>query len=244
MKCINLAVPFAAILASGQALAGTIIDTNLASNAVAIVNIDGKGDGARSFDGTQDKWFDPFNIDGHPLTITLDPGVYTFTLVNPTDAKKLNPDLTAGQLQTIYTAWSYNSPWITDYYVWDSEALIKPGTPELFAGAIDAHIPDYYSYPGASSQGFLEAGQAYWAATHGGVANKIWLGGRFTGIESDSFTVLRTQTLVFGIPDYYLPDNQGGVSVIIQSVPEPGMMLVMTGGLAGLIARRRRRHLV
>jgi hypothetical protein len=46
-------------------------------------------------------------------------------------------------------------------------------------------------------------------------------------------------------PDYYLPDNTGGVSVLISSIrtpptPEPGRLIPLIGGAMFLVVRRRR----
>lgn len=59
---------------------------------------------------------------------------------------------------------------------------------------------------------------------------------------SDSFTLAQTTTLDFMVRDYYLPDNAGGIAVNISSaVPEPASALLMLGGVAALVLRRRRR---
>lgn len=64
---------------------------------------------------------------------------------------------------------------------------------------------------------------------------------------TSSFTLPATTTVNFMIRDYYLPDNFGGVSLLVeggnQSVPEPGSLAIMLGGLSslGICLWRRKR---
>ena len=65
------------------------------------------------------------------------------------------------------------------------------------------------------------------------------------GVQSfhDTFTILSTTTLDFMIRDYFLPDNAGGVAVIIQSsaVPEPSTLAILASGALVLLVYKWRR---
>lgn len=60
----------------------------------------------------------------------------------------------------------------------------------------------------------------------------------------DSFTLTQTTTLDFMIRDYYLPDNAGGVSVLISAaaVPEAPVPALLALGLAAMGWRLRSRR--
>src|SRR4051812_11701826 len=105
----------ASFVGAQGAIGGSVITANL-PGSTAIVNIDAKQDGAASFDGGQDNWFHPFFTGGATslLQYTVAPGFYTFQLTNPTLAATQFPSLTSSQLGQMFTAWTYNSPWITD----------------------------------------------------------------------------------------------------------------------------------
>jgi hypothetical protein len=119
--------------------AGTILTANLPANT-AIVNIDSRADGAAAFNATQSLWFRPFNTGGSLLEYTVQPGTYEFRAVNPTDAGALFPALTASQLATIFTAWTFNSPFITNYLVFDVAAATDASRSQLYAGAISPAV--------------------------------------------------------------------------------------------------------
>ena len=93
------------------AFGGTVITANLPANT-AIVNMDARVDGAASFNGDQSLWYQPFSSALPQLTLPA--GTYQFRVINPTDAALLYPALTVPQVNQIYTAWTYNSPWIED----------------------------------------------------------------------------------------------------------------------------------
>ena len=64
-------------------------------------------------------------------------------------------------------------------------------------------------------------------------------GGRYTGTVVNQYTIASTETLIFVIPDYYLPDNNGIDSVLISAVnasatPEPGTWGLFSAGIAAL----------
>lgn len=118
-------------------MCGTVITTNLPAGT-AIVNINAKQDGAANWNGGQDSWFDPFFTGGASelLQYTVQPGTYTFRLTNPTLVASEFPELTAAQLGQMFTTWTYNSPWVMDYFVFDAAGAAAIKVPQIFAGAI------------------------------------------------------------------------------------------------------------
>jgi hypothetical protein len=223
------------------AFADGIITSGLPAGT-AIVNISGTQDGAAQYNTggpyAQTYWYDPFNVNGHLLEYTVQPGTYSFRIVDPSAAATLEPGLTSAELASIYTAWTYNSPWATDYLVFDSSAATNPTEYQLFAGAVT---------PLADFPGFANATDAYNSAISGGYYDQIvsGVGGRYAGTTSTTYTFTSAETLIFAVPDYYLPDNAGGVSVLISSIgtaptPEPAMLIPLIGGAMFLVMRRRR----
>jgi len=174
------------------------------------VNIDAKQDGAASFDGGQDNWFHPFFTGGATslLQYTISPGFYTFQLTNPTLAASQFPSLTSGQLGQMFTAWTYNSPWITDYFVFDSAGASNFSVPQIFAGAIR---------PAGLGGGTGSANDAFNLAVTNHFDNIIVKqpGGRVSGVRTTQYSFATTETLTFAIPDNILSDNNGGLSVVI-----------------------------
>jgi hypothetical protein len=210
-------------------LAGTVITTGLPAKT-AIINISGSADGAANYDPTQTYWFSPFEAGGTPLQYSLQPGTYAFQIVNPIDAASLFPALSSAELSQVYTAWTYNSPWVTDYLAFDISALTDSSEHQLFTGAV---------VPMADYPGFSSAAAAYNAAKAGGYFDQIVIGtgGRYGGTVSSTYTFSSAETLVFAVPDNLVSDNAGGVSVLISpivtpptSTPEPGSLLLLTVG--------------
>ena len=202
MKQLLVLLLAAGTLAPG--FAGTVITANLPPHT-AIINIDARADGANRFNGDQSLWYQPFSNSSLPQ-FTFPPGTYQFRVVNPADAAQLYPALTPEQTSQIYTAWTYNSPWIEDYLVFDSGAATDSSIPQLFDGA-----------PGP---GFGNATLAYDDAIANGYYNHIRTGplGRASSIITNSYTFTQAVTLLFVIPDYGLGDNNGGVSVLVTPV--------------------------
>ena len=218
----------------GVLSAGTIITSNLPANT-AIVNIDGRADGAATFNASQSLWFHPFNTGNSLLEFTVQPGTYQFRVVNPADAASLFPSLTAPQLATVDTAWTFNAPFITDYLVFDLAAATDPTQSQLLAGAI-------------SPSGSGSAAAAYTLAKTNGFFNQIITGDIASGSKSTQHTFTSAETLIFAVPDNVLGDNGGGVSVLISpaaaaptGAPEPAAIWLMLAGLGALYLFRNRK---
>jgi hypothetical protein len=192
---------------------GNVITTNLPANT-AIVNINAKQDGSATYSGVnQDLWYQPFFTGGASglLQYAIQPGTYSFRLTTPSLAAAQFPGLTAGQLSQMFTAWTYNSPWATDYMVFDSAAATNFSLPQLFAGS---------PMPVSSYPGFGSATAAFDAAVTGNYVNQIKVapGGRHTGTAATQYTFAAARTLIFVIPDNVLGDNNGGLSVLVSPV--------------------------
>ncbi len=191
------------------AFAGTVITANLPAST-AIVNIDARADGSASYNGDQSLWYQPFNSGSTLPQLSLPAGTYQFRVINPPDAALLYPALTAPQTAQIYTAWTYNSPWIEDYLVFDSSALTNGSIPQLFDGA-----PDPSSFGNAID--------AYNHAVATGYNVLIRPGplGRAGTVFTNSYTLTNAATLIFVIPDYGVGDNNGGVSILVTLLSGP-----------------------
>jgi hypothetical protein len=190
--------------------AGTLINTNLPTGAT-IVNIDGTQDGAASYSGpNQEYWYQPFN----GVQVNLQPGTYQFRVIDPADAASFYPSLTAGQLNQIYTGWTFNSPWIENYFAFDISAKTNSSETQLFDGALDPAFDVYGS-----------AQAAYNATIANGYYNKIRPAppGRTTDPSAyiTSWTFTAPESLLFVIPDTDVNDNSGGVSVAITALITP-----------------------
>ena len=209
--------------------AGDIINSNLPTGTT-IVNISGTADGAAGNDPGGGRFSQPFTAD---VSLSVSPGTYSFSIVDPADAAQEFPALTAAQLGSIQTAWTFNSPWTTDYVVFDSSALSDSNEIQLFDGASN-------TANAANTYGSAQA--AYDAAVAGGYTNFIRTGPRTGTTYETSYTFTSAATLLFAVPDYDLGDNAGGVSVIVHGVPEPRTTLpILAGavlGAAGVTWRR------
>lgn len=223
----------AAIIAAAPCgFAGTIITTNLPSNDT-IVDINAMQDGAAAYSGTnQNLWYQPFDTKGNLLEVTLEPGTYTFRVIDETDAASMFPSLTGAQLAEIGGGgWTFNTPWSTDYMVFDSSAASNANEPQLFSGSINQ-----------ASATFGSAAAAYAAAISGGYYDQIVTnGGRYTGTIVNQFTITGSpETLIFVIPDYDLADNNGIESVLISGstsssgTPEPATWLLLGAGSSAM----------
>ncbi len=152
-------------------------------------------------------------------------------MVNPADSAALYPSLTASQLSTIDTAWSYNSPFITSYLVFDVSAATNPAQSQLLAGAV-------------SPLGAATAASAYSLAKTSGYYNHLVIGDISAGSQVTQYAFDSSKTLIFAIPDNILFDNAAGVSVLISplsesTAPEPGAMSLMFTGAGALYLMTR-----
>ena len=88
----------------------------------------------------------------------------------------------------MFTAWTYNSPWATDYMVFDSAAATNFSLPQLFAGS---------PMPVSSYPGFGSATAAFDAAVTGNYVNQIKVapGGRHTGTAATQYTFAAAQNV-------------------------------------------------
>jgi hypothetical protein len=195
--------------------AGTVITNNLPTN-VAIINIDARADGSAGYNGDQSLWYRPVNTGGTLLQYTVSAGGYNFRVIDPVDAVRFFPALTPQQTNEIYTAWTFNAPWATDYLVFDSAAATNASLPQLFDGAFSN------TNGGASNWHFYSnATDAYNAAISQGYADLLRTsvtGGRDSTTFTTSYVFNSPATLIFVIPDNGLFDNSGGVSVLVTPV--------------------------
>ncbi len=214
MKTLFL-LPIVLLLSHAEhLLAGSVINSNLPAGTV-IVNINAQEDGTASYGGGntgQAFFYQPFGSGPNGLlSIPVSPGTYTFRIVDPADVAQEFPSLTAAQLSTLFTAWTYNSPWVTQYMVFDISATTAASKPQLFDGADNTSSYD-------------NAQDAYNATVAAGGANLIQID-TMHGREGTNYTTTYSFTtatsLVFVIPDSGLSDNNGGVSVVVQKVPAP-----------------------
>lgn len=200
--------------------AGTIITNNLPART-AIININARQDGAAGYNAGQTLWYRPFFTGGatNLLQFTVEPGTYVFRAINPADAAQLYPALTSAQTNQIFTAWTYNSPWVLNYLVFPAAAATNSSLPQLFDGS-----PEWPPYS--------TAGAAYAASLTNGFNDLLRVGplGRASTNLVSSYTFTNVESLVFVIPDYILTDNAGGVSVLISpatTVP-PTLQITLT----------------
>lgn len=214
-------------IGSQPARGGTVITGNLPAGT-AIVNLNATQDGAASYNGDQSLWYHPFYTGGATQLVkyTVTPGTYFFRAIDPADAARLYPALTPAQTSQIFTAWTYNSPWILDYLVFDSAAETNYSLPQLFDGS-----PEWPAYANAVL--------AYSASLTNGYNNLLRVGplGRASTLLTNTVTFTNAETLIFVIPDYALSDNAGGVSVLISpAVFNTTNLLLNPGGELGTLA--------
>lgn len=207
-----------------EVFAGSIITTNLPAGT-AIVNISATQDGAALYSGVNAAWwYAPFSSGGAAqlLEYTLQGGTYSFRVINPADAARLFPALTAAQTSQIFSAWTYNSPWATDYLVFDSAAATNNTLPQLFDGAFSNTNGTWYVYANAAIAYEAAITNGFYDLIRTGPDGRNGLDGVNGTVFSTTYTFASAETLIFAVPDYYLPDNGGGVSVVISpSTPSP-----------------------
>jgi hypothetical protein len=201
-----------------QLHAGTVITNNLPAN-FAIINIDARADGSASYNSDQALWYRPFTTSTNLLQYTVQAGSYNFRVINPADAARLFPALTPQQTNQMFTAWTFNSPWATDYLVFDSAAATNNTMPQLFDGAFsntNGGPGNWSFYPNSDA--------AYNAAVSDGFAGLIRTaasGGRDSSNFSSVYRFPTNSTLIFAVPDNGVSDNSGGVSVLVSPAGRP-----------------------
>jgi hypothetical protein len=226
---------------AGPARAGTLINTNVPAG-ITIVNVDARTDGCAGFNsgGTSDPqayWTQP--TPGTVVSaLTLGPGTYTFRVINRADAQAQFPSLTGAQALQVFDAWTYNSPWVTNYMAFKNSALTNGAETQIFdGGGVPASVPYDTSSPAA----------AYNSLKSSGYQDNLRLappgrsGTTAASFTSESYTFATTTTLLFGVPDNGLSDNGGGVSIVVAPVPEPTSALATAAVLGGATLIRRRR---
>ena len=231
----------AAVLLASRAYAGSVITSNLPAGT-EIVNINAQADGIATYSGDADQSFFYQPTSTAP-SITVPAGTYTFRVIDPADAAAAFPALTSAQQGLLYTAWTYNSPWTEDYLAFNSTALTNSNASQLFDGALPPGIPN--------NQTFGSAQAAYDGTVTDGYYNKIRPAppGRSGDASSylTQYTFTAPTTVLFVVPDNVLSDNNGGVSVVVTSVPEPSTTVALVlgaGGLLLLLRSHRRTALV
>jgi hypothetical protein len=144
IRMVAALIPAVSCVCASPLFAGSVITTNLPPGT-SIVNIDATADRAATYsaDANQPYWYRPTPI---APSLTLAPETYRFQIVDPTDAAALCPSLTAAQLNQVYTAWTYNSPWSDDYFVFNSKAVLNPNEFQLFDGAIATGYPPVQTF--------------------------------------------------------------------------------------------------
>jgi hypothetical protein len=201
-------------------LAGTVITNNLPANT-AIININARQDGAAAFNVDQALWYGPFFTGGATQLVqcAVAPRRYSFRVVNPADAAGLFPGLTSAQTNQIFTAWTYNSPWVLDYLVFDAAAATNSSMAQLFDGS-----PEWPPYSGPDA--------AYQASLTNGNYNLIRYGplGRDSTNFATSYTFQKPTSLIFVIPDNGLGDNSGGVSILVSLISVQTTNLLLNPG--------------
>src|ERR1019366_2376604 len=108
---------------------------------------------------------------------------------------------------SIFTAWTYNSPYTTAALVFDSSAVSNPSQNQLFSVA---ELAGSVTTPLA----------AYTLDVSEGFYHQIFVGSR-GATPQNTFTFANPTTLIFAVPDSQLGDNAGGVSVLIAAVAPP-----------------------
>ncbi len=154
-------------------------------------------------------------------------------VIDPADAVAAFPALTQAQQNSMWTAWTFNSPWVDDFLVFDSIAATNSQT-QLFSGATGSGGPG-------------NAAAAYANVIAGGLENNLAFQYRnATPLKTVTIPAQGTgaETLLFAVPDSDLNDNQSGVSILI--APATSTPSIQTnslfGGQVGVRIQHRRRR--
>ena len=130
-------------------------------------------------------------------------------------------------MNQIFTGWTFNSPWLEDYLVFDAAAATNASLPQLFDGAFSN------TNGGGGTWTFYDnAIDAYNAAIsqgHYDLLRTSATGGRDSINDVTTYTFTNAETLIFVVPDYDLGDNAGGVSVVISPAIVPVLNISQSG---------------
>ena len=130
-------------------------------------------------------------------------------------------------MNQIFTGWTFNSPWLEDYLVFDAAAATNTSLPQLFDGAFSN------TNGGGGTWTFYDnAIDAYNAAISQGYYDLLRTsatGGRDSINDVTTYTFTNAETLIFVVPDYGLGDNAGGVSVVISPAIVPVLNISQSG---------------
>jgi uncharacterized protein (TIGR03437 family) len=201
-------------------IADKVLTANIPAG-MAIVNVSGTQDLAGHANGDL-TWRQPLAT--QPVEYTLPPGTYTFRTINPTDASSLFPGLGRAQIDSMWTAWTYNTPWITSWLAFNNTSLTHNLETQLFSGSDGAAavLPDPpTAYADALSNGYENS---LYPLIRTATPQKTWYFGN-------------TTTLVFAVPDDQGSDNQGGVSVLIAPLASQALNITtstLTNGQTGV----------
>lgn len=213
--------------AAGDVFGGTVITNNLPANT-AILNVNGRQDGAAAYTGRYEYWFQPFYTSQYSpgatnfVEFTFQPGAYTLRVIDSTDAAQQFPALTADQVAQIFTGWTFNSPWTEAYLAFDVAAATNATLSQLFEGGIDtqSYSSATAAYDGLISHGF---GDRLLAGADGQAGTNFFR----------VYSVASPKTLIFTVNDYGLWDNSGGVSILISPTDFYTMAWETVAGGAG-----------
>jgi hypothetical protein len=194
-----------------------------AANAATIVIIDAQVNGAASAGGGPQN---PDVLPGAVLNdiygpknqLTLDAGTYL---------------ITNGATSGYYSAWNFEGYPNSPNWVW-SFLIADDATSKVLA------------------DGWVSGVGSTQAAMAGLVGTTTWDGNTQLSATStrdfrDTLTLTHTTTVDFLIDDYYLPDNGGGVTLSISSVPEPSSITLLAAAAVigiGYAASRWRNAMV
>jgi uncharacterized protein (TIGR03437 family) len=213
-------------------ISGKVITTNLPAG-MAIINVSGTQDASNhaATGAANLLWDQPFSVPGQLLEYTVPPGTYTMRVIDPADAAAIFPTLTISQQTSMWTAWTYNVPWVTAYLAFDISATSNASQTQLFSGADD------FNFPGTG-----DPASAYADAVNGYTVNST----NFPPFYNNIYPLIRNatpqttvtfplvgtgpETLIFAVPDNGYQDNAGGISVLI--APAAAALNITTTSLA------------
>jgi len=218
---LNLPINFAGTVFDGilgNLPAGMAIINLSAASSAPLDGGNGANDSFNANGGTQTQWSFPFNSEGQLLEYTLPPGTYTMRVIDAADAAAIFPNLTAGQQSSMWSAWTYNTPWTTEFLAFDSSAASNNSQTQLFSVAAGSPGP---LNPNGAAQAYADAVNGYTNTNNAVIPpfdNNIALTYRNATPQKTvtlPLTGTGAETLIFSLPDSVVTDNAGGVSILI-----------------------------